>query len=272
MSADSKKKYSLFGDPERGYQRFLYDGYLASDHPSQGVRLELTSDKLRRLNERSETLVMLIEDALKKTVNDRIWPVERRLLLFTAYCLLNALERAKVLLGSLAPDQFVYFANRNSLQLYPAGTTAQYLAKIIPDIYEYTLVSILKSRGVEIRYVPDSAGTPAEVKRGENGNSFYSRRRLYALWSKYKFKKELFFFRMETRCRNKKALLFVLNGQLDSDDINICKEDSHVLYLNNWHVNAEPYMTGKMNDYLTTYQNIERENLKDAFRKVNLDD
>ncbi len=248
MSHLLKVNYSLFGNKEKGYRRFLYDGYLSANHPDQGIRLVLTAEKLKQLNEKSDRIRLQIEDTLCKLFNRRILPVDRRIILLTAYCFFNAMERAKILLEMHAPERLCFYTQFDPEYIAPANNARAYVIRLFPEIYERALILLLRSKGVEIRF-DKTLSQQGGNKNGINKYFSYPKKKLLFLRFKYDFWKELFFFKQKTRQKNAKPLLLILNNYLEAEDIETCRKNADILFLHNWHLSMEQVLDKRIANF-----------------------
>ena len=273
MSYSLKIDYSLFGDSECGYRRFLYNGYLPFDHPDQGVRFELTAEKLQWLNEKSHQIVLQIENALKNAVNDRIWPVDRRLIVLTTYCFLNAMERVKSLFAIHAPEKIRFFTPLPPLLSHSVNTVETYMSRLVPEMYERILILLFNLSGVEISFEDSLANALSKGKAGINDQFLILKRNLFTLWTKYKFLKKLMVSKNKDRHKNKKPLLLILNSYLDAKDVDTCLGEANILFLDNWFRGSEPSFLRKITSHLDpSDQQRERRQWEKRLGEIQVDD
>jgi len=270
-----KYMYSLFGDEKLGHKRFLYDGYLRADHPDQGVRFELTAEKLKHLNEKAEKLAFQIEDTLKGIIHSRVWPVDRRLIMYTVYCFLNARERVRSLLEIHRPEELRFFAAYSPSVPTPAQTVTSYISQLTPEMYEGIIILLLKAMGVEIHHEAAPRIPFRNVQREAGSLLLVSslKGRLFPLVSKYRFFKELLSFRRKNRRNNTKPSLLLLNGYLAPKDVGTCREFANVLHLDGWWRASEPFLNKKMaNPFQLSDGTIDRKQWEKALRGIPRDD
>lgn len=267
-----KINYSLFGNKERGYRRFLYNGHLSADHPDQGIRFVLTAEKLKQLNEKTDRIRLQIEDTLCKLLDRRIWPADRRIILFTAYCFFNAIERAKILLETHAPERLCFYTQYDPKYMAPANNVKTYVLRLFPEIYERALILLLSFKGVEIRF-DKTLSQQGGDKKGMNKYFSYPKKKLLFLRFKYDFWKELFFFKQKTRQNGAKPLLLILNNYLEAEDIETCRENADILFLHNWHLSMEQVLDKKIANFFkpTVLQTI-RGQWENILDEIQLDD
>ena len=101
-------------------------------------------------------------EKFKIFLNDRLWPVDRLIILYTTHCFVNAWERVKCFLITESPSRVRFISSLNPCQVKPSLTANEYISRLIrfdgsPTsalIYEETLIEIFKHCGIEVRYEP----------------------------------------------------------------------------------------------------------------------
>ena len=265
--------YSLFGDGQLGYRRFLYDEYLKVDHPDQGIRFELTAEKLKHLNEKARKMAFQIEDTLKWIIHGRVWPVDRVLIMSTVYCFLNARERVRCLLEIHPPGELHFSTSHSLPSCRPADSVNSYISQITPEMYEKVVTSFLRSSGVEIDH-KSTQRTPLKQDWANMSSIVsWSKGMFFDLVTRYRFLRGLIVFKKERNRNNTKPSFLFLNGYLGSKDLELCHQCANVLDLDGWRDTSASHFKRKMVGFIqSSNKQTARKQWEKALQAIPLSD
>lgn len=264
--SSSKVNYSLFGNSELGYRRFLYDAYMPFDHPAQGIQFVLTPDKQDLMYKKVKKIEMKIVERIKHSLNDRIWPVDRWIILLNSHCYVNALERVKCLLKNSSPENIRFNTAFNSLNIEPVINVKEFLMRGKTEIYEQILIAILKHNSVEVRHDPSLRMKENNKDRDFKRSIAILKSLLKSLWLKYRYLKSL----QVKNCWNSKSLLLISNLLLSDGDYKIIREASDIFFLDCW-INITEHLLNREMLYYKRQVNKNSIENREMF-EYNLDD
>lgn len=264
----NKAEYSLFGNSQKDCHRFLYDAYLPCRHSEQGIPILLTPDKQKKIYEKICKIEAKILKQLNEFFDHRIWPVERRIIIYTIHCFINALERVEQLLEYYPPNKLRFNTTYGPLKL--PLTAAESISRLreSSEIYEQILISLLRYYNIEIRndlkYKTDFV---------YKSHGFLVPLRIFKAIFKYLRRKYSLLSEGRKKLSNNKSLVLMANKIISMNELADHSANADFIDLKNWVEDAERSLVQQLDAYPSKKDACEtREMLRKRLNAIQFDD
>lgn len=219
--------YSLFGDKEKGYKRFLYDPYLPRAQNAEACIFGLTAKDMKYYFDIAWDLTNAACEALVSALGDghRVWPVDRFLITSMIHAMLYGDALGKAFLYQHGNEISSFIAMHHSPDVTTMRSVALPMRSIDPGLIERSLCAVLQANNIPVAYEV-SQDAPLIVA------SPYNTVKSLLKGIKCRYRKAL--WERNLRSIRKKPLLISCNSFIDEADTQKLSEAVDILSLDTW--------------------------------------
>jgi len=150
----TKPIYSMFGDKQKGYKRFVYDHNLPPVHNEDVCHLDLDGNDLDCLYSQADALNKILEKTFIESLSDsdQLWPVDCYLLIASSHAIIYGEKCVNDFLSqNSAPYKFVA-TKHSSLTLERTKSASQFRDLVGLGLVEKSMCTAFEANNVKVHY------------------------------------------------------------------------------------------------------------------------
>lgn len=161
----SKSAYSLFGDKEKGYRRFLYDPYLPRSQNADACNFDLTARDIKYYYDIAWDLTNAACATLVSALGEghRVWSVDRFLITSMMHAILYGDAAGRLFLSQHGDEIDFFVARYHGPALESMGLVEYPLTAIDPGLTERALCNVLERHGIRVIFESRRNGQATSV-------------------------------------------------------------------------------------------------------------